>query len=717
MSIMFQKKTKQAAPAVGLNRLVQEIQSTVNGTQLGSHAVAQAALSMESISDTVSTQLNAALQGFNHSLESIASSYGVSAKVTQAQKDAASVAGVLSGDPLSFLRHPSTHAVVATESMSVVSMGVADAFAKRSYGAESYDDKDNRNTQVYSIAYNMQSARQDEFGETFFPTVVVTPDSLGYEVTIRQVQVYDDLHRNVSGALDKFNKRNIIQAMIDHTILKNDMTKIVPVVRAQSVSNFVNPLLIAPRNILLDGESISTAPIAIGKKFSLLGLSQTDTLLANGLQDVTDSIDPAVSLSRVYIKVGDDILGFNTLNLPLATFSPARQGLTRGMNLAFKSTSLMINVNSKNLDGSPLTDLAPVVTGNMIVRLALTLNGDVNLDTADTEIFANALRVETITDNTGALLDLTVAPAAAIVAAIAGGTVLGYDLQAYRSNSNRRQRGQLLDTNYFSQLYPVPLRSPITVPRPVTTDGSTDSSDLAALITATHVRTSNAAVGALIQAANILNEYVDAKDTAGVGPDVVGVGRFLVRPTFFRESIDMLTAVDSITSHQRAADIQAVLVSKIRDIAYRMYRDSGYKAAADAMAGGVAKVPTVVIGTDPVISRYLMVDGDLRTLGSDFDVRVVSTLDKRMAGTIAITFGLFNGETEAAPNALHFGNMAWKPELTVVMPIARGGQISKELTVQPSFLHVVNLPVLAIITVTGIPDVVASKVPVFTRLA
>lgn len=27
---------------------------------------------------------------------------------------------------------------------------------------------------TYSVAYNLQAARQDEFGETFFPTVVIT---------------------------------------------------------------------------------------------------------------------------------------------------------------------------------------------------------------------------------------------------------------------------------------------------------------------------------------------------------------------------------------------------------------------------------------------------------------------------------------------------------------------------------------------------------------
>jgi hypothetical protein len=61
---------------------------------------------------------------------------------------------------------------------------------------------------------------------------------------------------------------------------------------------------------------------------------------------------------------------------------------------------------------------------------------------------------------------------------------------------------------------------------------------------------------------------------------------------------------------------------------------------------------------------------------------------------------------------MHFGNMAWKPELTLVLPLHRNGANSKELTVQPSFLHVTNLPIMASIVVKGISDVVAAKVPV-----
>jgi hypothetical protein len=55
--------------------------------------------------------------------------------------------------------------------------------------------------------------------------------------------------------------------------------------------------------------------------------------------------------------------------------------------------------------------------------------------------------------------------------------------------------------------------------------------------------------------------------------------------------------------------------------------------------------------------------------------------------------------------------MAWKPEVAVVLPIHRNGANNKELTVQPSFRHVNNLPILIEIDVTGIPETFESRVP------
>lgn len=710
-------KAKRQAPTQ-LGRMVNQLSEVIHSGLL-TREVTQATLALEGLQDQQRHQLDTAYTELTTSVESIYDQLFPNTagkdKITVAQIEAGSIAGMLAGDFRSAMSHKVDMPVIGTENMAVVQpTGLADAMSQRAFGLEAYDERENRNATIYSIAYNVFSARQDEFGETFFPTLVITPDQVGFGVSVNLMMVYDGVERKITGSFEDFKKKNIIRAVTDPTVLRKEQTRIVPVVRAQSVDKFVDSAIIPAAPIVLEGETINTAPIAFGKKVDLLGLSQTDTLLAAGVMDQTDSIDPSVQLRDVYAKIGDDVLRFKTKELPLANFTYATQNNYRVQNLNFTTTSVLLNKDTKNLDGSALSDLAGIVTGDLIVRLELQVSGSINIETGETNLIAGRPAVYSIRNAVGDELDLTVAPAKAIVDAVAAGELIGYDLFAYRTNMNRRQRGQLIDVTKYTQLYNVPLRAPITTIHPINTDGQTDASDVQALITTTRIRTSNEAVATLLNTAEILREYVDSRDVTGVGPDVLGVGRFFVRPTFFHEALDVNASIDSIKSHERAEDIQAVLVNKIRDYAYRMYRDSEFKAAADALAGGISPTPTVIVGTDPVIARYLTVTGDLRTLGSEFDVRIVSTLDVRVKGKIFIGFGVFDDNRNVAPNPLNFGNLVWAPELVLTANISRGNTISKETVVQPRMTFVVHCPILTVIEVSNIPETL-NKIALFIK--
>lgn len=720
--MLFNKKTTGQRSSPGLDSLINSITSKLNaqGSTFASENVAKAAIATESIDAVTQSQLVNTLEKLTAAMEGINTEvFGKTAMgATKAQKEAAIAASIITASPITALTAKAQN-VTATESMDVIGYTGQDATDGRIRVAmEAYDERENRNVVAYSTAYNWQAARQDEFGETLFPTVVVTPDQPGIMTSIRVVSVYDDVRRQTTGALDQFKKRNILQAARDASVLRNDQTKMVPVYRAGAESNFVSSSDVAAAAILLEGESITTAPLAFGKKFSLLALSQTAALLETGLQDTTDSIDTAIALAAVYIKVKNgsnvDVLKFTTNRLPGSVFAAAQQGQARQMNLNFDTVDLKIDGTTTTVSGAAPAGLTAIASGNYVVRLGLSVYGSVNCELGDTSLTATPITVQSVKDASGNSLSLTSGAGQTIANLFADAVTgpIGYDLDAQRSNLNRRQRGQLLDVSFYNQLYMVPLRSPITVPRPVTTGDQTDSSDLAALITATHLRTSNAAVTELFRAADLLKSYVNANDSLATAPSILGVSRFLVTPFYEEKAFDAKLVVDSIKSHERAKDLQAALLNTARDLAYRMYRNSGYKVAADALAGGVSAPPTVIIATDPVLAQYFMLDGDYRTLGNDFNVKVVSSNDNRMSGKFFVTFGDFNTGSEGAPNPMHFGNMAWKPEMTVVLPMPRNGSISKELTVQPSFLHIVNLPLLAMVTVTNIPDVIASKVTV-----
>lgn len=711
MKNLFQQKKN----TTGVGAVVEQLQRDVNGQGgagfvSGEHS--RAMISMESISPVVEGHLTSAIDRLKNTIQTISQqgkSLGIES-VSEAQQNAAVVAGLMAGDVGSWMR-ASKALPASTETDRFI--GSTAGVDRIQPALEAYDERENRNAATYSVAYNMQAARQDEFGEALFPTVTVTPEQVGYTVSIHLVQVYNDIRRQVSGAVDNFKRRNIVHALRDPSILQNDLTKIVPIHQVASEANFVDAALLAPRNVMLGDETLTTSALRFGKKFSLLGISQSAALLATGQQDSTDAIDAAVRLQALYLSLTDgtdtEVVKFQTADLPLATFNYSVQGNYRNMVLNFATSSLKINKDTKLATGAASTLLAPLAAGDYTVRLGVNVNGQVNLETADTELMAGAVTVVSVTGPDGTKYAPTDAAVAAIVALFNGGAMIGYELDARRTNTNRRQRGQLLDVTVYNQTYAVPLLAPITIPRPLGQGDNTDASDLAALITATRIRTSNAAVTELLRTAELLRAYVNNNDAVGDSPEILGVARFLVDPFFESISVDVTTITNSIKSAEKDADLQGALVSLIRGLVYRMYRDSGYKAAADALNGGVAQTPTVIIATDPVLARYLMVTGDPRLLGEHFNVKIVSSLDVRVNGKIFVTFGAPEGQGDGVPNPLHFGNMAWKPELTLVLPLHRNGANSKELTVQPSFQHITNLPILGELVVTGLPELVSSK--------
>ncbi len=56
--------------------------------------------------------------------------------------------------------------------------------------------------------------------------------------------------------------------------------------------------------------------------------------------------------------------------------------------------------------------------------------------------------------------------------------------------------------------------------------------------------------------------------------------------------------------------------------------------------------------------------------------------------------------------------MLWSPELVTALPVTRDNRTSKELTVQPRFRHIVNLPIMGLLKVEGIEKLLGKRVPI-----
>lgn len=703
-----------------------------NGSGIfASPEVAKSAMALESMSSDRQFQLNTAVTNLSHVIDTSLATLPGFGKLNLAQEAAAITAGVMAGAPQAYLGKPQISAAalkaanVNTMTTVVGHSNIADAVDQRAISMEAFDTKENRNAMVYSVAYNMSAARQDAFCEAFFPTIVVTPDNVGFMVSIRLIYVQEEVRRELNGSLDKFGRRNIIKAVIDASILRNDQTRIVPIVRSgggsnDSTANFVAASDVAPYSIELDAQQVTTAPLAIGKKFSLLGLSQTAALLQTGVMDQTDAIDSSVRLGALYVKLAADgtnpsaVVKFATDKLPGSEFNAAVQGNSRLLQLNFETTALRVIAGTKSVNGAVVPQLAALT--DHTVRLNTVLFGSVVQDTASTSINTGEMAVAKVTTVDGQIMDLTAGAGKTIADVFIGATVIGYDLIAHRTNSNRRQRGQLIDTQFVNQLYTVPLLPPITALRPVGDTEANDSTLLSSLITTTHIRTSNAGVGALLDARDFLRDFVNSNDLSGDAPEILGVSRHLVSPVFDEQKLDCEAQIDSLKSSDRAEDMVALIINKVRDMAYRAYVKSGYQAACEALFDGTMPKPLLIIGTDPILMRYLTLNGDMRLLGEYFDYKLVSTLDSRMTGKLIMSFGMESSYNSGVPNPMHFGSMAWKPELTLMMPSFRNGANVMEMTVSPSFRHIVNLPIMMTLEVTGIESIIADKAVVYTSV-
>lgn len=636
-------------------------------------------------------------------------------KVTAPQIQSATIAAAYASSPLAFLNKFSKlkETVPSMENHTIVSSGYGDDGAmQRTINLEAYNEVDNKNYVSFVVAYNLLASRQDEFGETFFPTIVIDPAQTGINITADVFTVINDSFRNVSGQPFNLVRKNITRAFADYTILKNEGTRVIPVNRAETVDKFVDPAKVAPYTLIIEDQEAQTAPLKTGISVDLIGLSETDALLASGLMDRTDSLEPMVIVNSIYVDTQDGVIAFPLKDLPYSNFVRAQQQNYRRANLDFTSTSIMLNMNSKLSNGSGLGVANPIVVKNLIVRFEVELSGNVNIETGETVVYGNKFNVSSVQDSNGNLLSLTSGDGLAVVNYYSGAnaaTIIGWDPLAYRSNINRRQRGQLIDTTHYVRTYEVALSSAITSIHPATSQVD-ETSDLNCLVATTKIRISNNAVTSIMGAVSTLSSYVDSRDISGEGPDILGIGKFYVRPVFHQETIDMNAIVDSLSSQARPADIQAALVNKVRDYAYKMYRESEYQAASEIL-DGKPSLPVVIIGTDPILARYLTVTGDLRLLGDQFEVRVVSTLDYRMQGKIVMSFGVFDNNRNSTVHPLNFGNLLWAPEMTVVLPVSRNGQVSREFAVSPRYRHIVNLPVMTMLQINNVTDV-TNKVPV-----
>lgn len=595
-------------------------------------------------------------------------------------------------------------------------LGLEDMVEASEISMESFDGQTLNSAVYFSVVYNLLASKQDAFGEAFFPTITIDPTSSGATIEARVINLYDEFTRGVSGASDKnkFNKISIVKAVTDPSILTVVKNKVVPVLRTENEAVLDKTLSSVNKE---KGIEITTAPIKFGKTVSLLGVSQTDAQIAKGVMDNTDSLDRRVQMQDVFFDISGkdandvaktETFKVNISSMPHSNFTYLSQGHNKGLALSFDTDGIILNTSSSKLWNGAGSEVLAQLPANYTVRLNVVLHGDGNVHLGDVAVYSSAFSIVEIKDAGGNVLASTNPVYTQIAEVINTFTPRAYSVEAYTTNSNIRQRGQLVGVDIHNQIYTVPLRSGITVLKTVGNNNDTDNDAtyLASQITFTGIMLSLNAVNTLVNFAETLRNMTmngSVKDIA-----ILGVSRFFVDAYYNEINYDITTNVDSRRSGERTEDIQKAMIARIRDEVTKMFVSSNYGIAKSIIPGSSTGKTLVVIGTDTRISQ-LLTDGDLYgktsiNIGDQFEVKIVSTMNPLVDGKMYITFGDNTATKNEKVNPLGFGCTFWSPELSLDVVANRGGSIVRELSTMPRFMHVAQLPIMSIINVSGITD-------------
>lgn len=679
--------------------------------------VAKSLISNESFSPGQEAAAVDMLNGLQVSIESFARGAGASKEISSQQREAVQFAMASAMNPRAHIQRLGAKPFVASGPMEAYIPDNSGLDPSRLGAAtlEAYDTKPNDETLNFTAAFALATATQNRFGEMFYKTVNLSPDQYAIEMEIPLISVMPQVRHELEKRLVEFQRMNIVNAEIDHTILKNDTLKIVPIVRAQTLDAFVDPALVAAQSVVLEsGESVQTAPLKTNYRASLFRLAQTDAQLQKGILDQTDALDPGAVLTAVYMEFVSadgntkEVVRLDTRNSPLNQFTESGQGQTRRMDLQFTTDSATIGKNTTLVNGGASTLLSAFQGANASTAwLSFSVRGDINLQDSSYEVVSGSVVPNTIKTVAGATLDLADAANAATVKLFTDAKIIGFDVDVRKVNSNLRELGQLADFNTYRQVYGVSLGSPLTVQRPITNGDAQDALHAAALSYLCKVRQSNQAVTQLLSEVDSLRQYKKRTDIIGRQPEIMGISSYLVEPVLEEVTIDLLEEVTTTAQHQRYADITAILTDTCKITAYKLWQLSNWQAAANLLEGTEAQLPVVKLGTDLVLTQYLMVEGDTRTMGPDFSYEKASSPDLRVRDKIFIALG-YASNNPGVPHPLDHGMMINKPEVVAALNLSRSSH-SRELIVHPSFRHIPLTPILGVVTVQNLQEALTQK--------
>lgn len=635
-------------------------------------------------------------------------------RVTENALFAAAMANVGYGDEVAYRRAcTAMTSVPSSDNPNVISVkpafdGPFGSIGATTVATENYNEKSQRDFRVVSAMYNLSAARQDPFAEAAYPTVVVNPTEGGVTQNVTYIAVMQDKFHETTGALLDNGEVNMVEAYRDPSILEDKSNVLYPVVAKDDSNKHLFSSIVTPTSVEDDhGITLETAPLKVNiGKYNLIGISNFALLKQSNLLDISDTIDTALRLKYVYVKLSDSqVVRFMTERLPTAVFTPALVDDTRKANLNFSSEDLLLKVDTTTVDKTAHPALTEIASRGWTVHLSVDVSGQISLSKGETNLMASPARVARVVDSSGQKLNPADPSVKAVIDALGDMEIDSINLDARFTNTNRRKRGQLIQTRTYQFRYPIPMLSPITCPTSTMDEGG-PGEVVKALTVGVNIRNSANAV------TRMLNYVAQLRDVTSGGLSkpsfnrVEGALSIMMRPTYRYQALDLRNAIDTIRSKDRYEDVCATILNTVRSMLYPAYRDSNIEAAFRTVTGNADEKPKFILLTDQEIGHYLMTKGDPRALGAYFDFEVVTTNNINFDGKLLV---IPTRKSAKEDDILNWGQFYYVPTIIADLPIARNGQISREIAAVPFNLHINNIPFALELDVTGLREVMGTS--------
>lgn len=641
--------------------------------------------------------------------------------LTEAQEKAGLHAAAMADNPAEWAQGAVKASNEAKNAINNTEEGVE--FADR-VQMEAYEDSNYRDAIGYSVVWNVVAARQSNAVENIFPTITLEPNQSHVEAKVQFQVFHPEVRHKSTGDKTDFGRILLLETIVNGEILDEDIIKCVPVYEdTVSDHHFIDPLVIAHREVTVEGETVTTGPLLPGVEHNLLGLSQAAIAGLQGDLNSSAQLAPMPKLENIYIAIKNKLGKTSYIRYPAgrlgrATFTANLEGNTRDIILTCLLKQLSFDVNTVDVTGAPAEALdflrAPQYQQHRI-EFGIKIHGDGNLETGNMEINdakgrINAIKIQQSLGHFASEKDKTIADA--IRDNVVSIHLACIDVDASRTNIDRQQRGPLTNVVAEIEKYWVRLRSPISTIFPATEAQS--NVDLIAPMTATRIKNDFYAIKSLYQFADILASQVISTDHQLNQDDLKAIGKWIMKPYYKHVTISMLDIMDSNRSKNKLEDMQHAFLNYARDLLIHGMRDSRYELALQVQTGSAENKPTMAMITNQVLGKYLFQLGDTRILGSLPYPVVADTHASNLLGEYHTDeHELFIVPTLPGTqlNPLSFAHHLWKPELASTLQVTRDGSTNREIVVQACNEWHMLCPWMIRITVTDVTHAMTSKTP------